>query len=248
MAMAFLWTLRPLNALANPARFATLLRTLTPWLAAAAFGFLAVGAYYALLASPIDYQQGEMVRVMYIHVPAAWWSMGLYAIMTVSSSVFLIWRHSVADVIARETAPVALAMTGITLVTGALWGKPTWGAYWVWDARLTSVLILFFILLAYHVLARQSYHQFGRQKACAWFCLLGAVNLPIIKFSVEWWNTLHQPASILRSGGAAIAPEMLWPLALMGLGFLALCLCIIALRVQTTLMRAKLLRMTIRQR
>jgi heme exporter protein C len=231
------------TALANPTRFATLLARLQPWLAVATVILLCSGTYISLITSPPDYQQGDMVRVMYLHVPAAWWSLGIYASMAISSFIFLVWRHTVADLIARESAPIALAMTFVTLVTGSLWGKPTWGAYWVWDARLTSMLILFFILMGYHMLARQADHHDAKQRACALFCLFGAINLPIIKFSVEWWNTLHQPASILRSGGSAIAPEMLLPLGIMAGGFFTLYLFILCLRVRTSLMQAKLLRM-----
>ncbi len=234
--------------LANPTRFAKLLALLQPWLAVAAFLLLGAGTYSALIASPPDYQQGEMVRVMYLHVPAAWWSLGMYASMALSSAIFLIWRHAVADLVARESAPIALGFTVITLITGSLWGKPTWGTYWVWDARLTSMLILFFILMGYHLLARQSNHDEARQKVCAWFCLFGAVNLPVIKFSVNWWNTLHQPASILRSGGSAIASPMLWPLGLMAAGFFTLWLLLLGLRIQTVFMQAKIIRLRARQR
>jgi heme exporter protein C len=237
-----------LTAFANPTRFAQLLRRLQPWLVFATLALLGAGTYSALLTSPPDYQQGEMVRVMYLHVPAAWWSLSIYMSMALSSAIFLIWRHTVADLIARHSAPIALGMTAITLVTGSLWGKPTWGSYWVWDARLTSMLILFFILMGYHLLARQSDHNEARQKVCAWFCLFGAVNLPIIKFSVNWWNTLHQPASILRSGGSAIATPMLLPLGLMAAGFFTFWLLLLALRIQTALVQAKVARLRARHK
>ncbi len=236
------------NAFANPARFARLLATLQLWLAAATLLLLGAGTYSALVSSPPDYQQGEMVRVMYIHVPAAWWSLAIYGSMALSSAIFLIWRHAVADLVARESALIALGMTAVTLITGSLWGKPTWGAYWVWDARLTSMLILFFILMGYHLLAREADHDEARQKICAWFCLVGAVNLPVIKFSVNWWNTLHQPASLLRAGGSAIAPQMLWPLGLMAAGFLTFWLLVLGLRIRTSMMRAKVVRLQARQR
>jgi heme exporter protein C len=229
--------------LASPRRINDLLHSVHPWLVALSALLLGSGVYTALVTSPPDYQQGEMVRVMYLHVPAAWWSLGIYSGMAVSSFVFLVWRHSMADLIARESAPIALCMTLVTLATGSLWGRPTWGTYWVWDARLTSMLILFLILAGYTLLARQADHHEGRQKACALLCLFGAINLPIIKFSVEWWNTLHQPASLLRSGGSAIAPEMLLPLGLMGTGFFTLYLVILSLRIRSALLQAKIIRL-----
>lgn len=232
-----------LNYFASPARLATLLNTIHSWLVISMCVTFAVGLYYALIGSPIDYQQGEFVRIMYIHVPAAWWAIGIYANMAMCSLVFLVWRHQVADLVARQSAVIAMAMTVITLVTGSLWGKPTWGAYWVWDARLTSMLILLFILLGYHMLARQSDYDEKRQKACAIFCLFGAINLPIIKFSVDWWNTLHQPASILRTGGIAIDPVMQVPLWLMALAYFLLYLVLLSLRLRSALLQAKITRL-----
>ncbi|NET71377.1 MAG: heme ABC transporter permease [Sphaerospermopsis sp. SIO1G2] len=224
---------------ANPTRFATLCKRATPWLSLCATALLAIGTYYALIASPADYQQGESVRIMYIHVPAAWSSLGIYLGMALASAIFLIWKHPVADMVARHSAIVAMVMAAVTLVTGALWGKPTWGAYWVWDARLTSMLILLLMVTGYHMLACQSDAQEARQKACAYLCLFGAINLPIIKFSVEWWNTLHQPASVFREGGNAIDPSMQVPLFLMAAGFFMLYLLILSLRMQTALLKAK---------
>lgn len=231
-----------LTRLASPARFTRLSDALQPWLALAALICLTSGGYLGLLASPPDYQQGETVRIMYVHVPAAWMALGIYLGMAVASAVFLIWRHSLADLIARCSAPIALVMTAVTLITGALWGRPTWGAYWVWDARLTSMLVLLFIILGYQMLAAQSDYDERRQKICAIFCCFGAINLPIIKFSVEWWNTLHQPASLLRSGGVAIDAAMLQPLLLMAGGFACLYLLVVSLRMKTALLEMKLRR------
>ncbi len=200
---------------------------------------LCIGLYLGLITSPPDYQQGEAVRIMYVHVPAAWCSLMIYSIMAISSFCFLIWRHSAADLLARHSAPIAWVMCAITLATGSLWGKPTWGAYWVWDARLTSMLILLIIISAYMLLAGQSDYNFKRQRNCAIFCLFGALNLPIIKFSVEWWNNLHQPSSVIRTGGAAIDSSMLTPLLIMAIGFSAYYGFVVSLRVQTALMQAK---------
>ncbi len=230
------------TAFASPARFSSLLHTLNPWLIGVTLLLLVSGTYTALIASPPDYQQGEAVRIMYVHVPAAWCALGLYASMAIHSFIFLVWKHSLADLLSRQTAPIAIAMTTLCLLTGSLWGQPTWGTYWVWDARLTSMLILLVILIGYDMLARQAHFQLMRQKACAILCLFGTINLPIIKFSVEWWNTLHQPASILRSGGIAIDSAMLTPLLLMAGGFFALSLLILSLRIRTTMLQAKLIR------
>ncbi len=200
---------------------------------------LCLGLYLSLAASPPDYQQGEAVRIMYVHVPAAWCALMIYSIMAISSLAFIVWRHAAADLVARHSAPVAWVMCAITLATGSLWGKPTWGAYWVWDARLTSMLILLLIISGYMLLASQADYNFKRQRACAIFCMFGALNLPIIKFSVEWWNSLHQPASVIRTGGAAIDSAMLTPLLIMAIGFSAYYGLVLSLRVQTALLQAK---------
>ncbi len=189
------------HALANPGRFHRLSTSLLPFLAVGCLLSFAAGLYLAWFASPPDYQQGHTVLIMYIHVPAAWFAMGIYAFMGLCSLVFLVWRHPLADVLARSSAPVGALFTAICLITGALWGKPMWGAYWVWDARLTSMLILFFIYLGYLALARQSDQDLANQRICAYINLVGLINLPIIKFSVDWWNTLHQPASVFRMDG-----------------------------------------------
>ena len=190
---------------ANPTQFLWLADRLLPWLAGAALAAFGVGLYYALFNSPPDYQQGETVRIMYVHVPAAWVGMGLYLSMAIAAGVGLVARHALADVFCVAAAPVGAVLVGLCLVTGSLWGKPTWGAWWVWDARLTSVLILFLLYCGYIAL-RQSFDDQERGgKAGAILLLVGAVNIPIVKFSVDWWNTLHQPASVFRKGGAAYA-------------------------------------------
>ena len=231
---------------ANPNRFLRLAERLLPFVSIGCAAAFLSGLYYALLASPVDYQQGETVRIMYIHVPAASMAMSVYAVMAACSIIFLVWRHSVADVIARASAPVGAAFTLIALVTGALWGKPMWGAWWVWDARLTSFLVMFFLYLGYMAVARQADDDTAAQKICAVLAIVGAINIPIIKFSVDWWNTLHQPASIFRAGGPSIAPEMLTPLGLMALGFALFYATIMLYGVRVILTKAKIRRIQMR--
>ncbi len=211
--------MKRLDWFANPNRFLRLARAVRPWAAALTLILAAVGLYLALVASPRDYQQGESVRIMYIHVPAAWMALFCYTVMAVSSAVALIWRHPLADIAAKSTAPVGAAFTFLALVTGSLWGKPMWGTWWVWDARLTSVLVLFFLYLGYMALSNAFDDATRGAKAAAVLALVGFVNVPIIKFSVDWWNTLHQPASVLRIGGPAIHSSMLTPLLIMALAF-----------------------------
>ena len=204
---------------ANPARFLRLADAVQPWIMGATVVLLAVGLYLGLIASPADYQQGETVRIMYVHVPAAWMALFCYSSLAGACAVALIWKHPLAELAAKATAPIGASFTFLALVTGSLWGKPMWGTWWVWDARLTSVLVLFFLYLGYIAL-NNAFDDPGRgSKASSILALVGFVNVPIIKFSVDWWNTLHQPASLLRAGGPAIHGSMLAPLLLMGLGF-----------------------------
>ncbi len=204
-----------LNYFANPRRFMKLSGILTPWMAGATLILAGAGLYLGLFASPADYQQGETVRIMYVHVPAAWMALFCYTGLAISAAVGLIWKHPVADVAARASAPIGACFTFLALFTGALWGKPMWGTWWVWDARLTSMLVLFFLYLGYMALNSAFDDPQRGTKASAILAMVGFVNVPIIKFSVDWWNTLHQPASILRMDGPTIHPDMLWPLFLM---------------------------------
>ena len=204
-----------LTDLANPTRFLAWSRPILAVLWPATIIGLAAGLYMSFFVSPPDYQQGEMVRVMFIHVPFAWLSMACFGFMAIASIGFLVWRHPLADVAAKAATPIGAAFTFLALVTGSLWGKPTWGTYWVWDARLTSVLVLFIIYLGLIAL-RQAIEDAGKAaKAAAILTLVGSVNIPIIKFSVDWWNTLHQGESIFRAGGPSIYSTMLWPLLVM---------------------------------
>ncbi len=206
-------------ALANPSRFLALAERLLPGLAAATALAFAAGLYAAFFVAPEDYQQGATVRIMFIHVPGAWLGMLGWAIMSVAALGTLVWRHPLADVALKTAAPIGAAFTFVCLVTGALWGRPMWGTYWVWDARLTSVLVLFLMYLGLIALWRAIEDPARAARAAAVLTLVGAVNLPIIKFSVDWWSTLHQPASVFRVGGSTIHPAILAPLLVMALAF-----------------------------
>jgi heme exporter protein C len=208
-----------LHRFANPARFLRLAAVIQPWAIGLTTLLLGGGVYFALFASPPDYQQGETVRIMYVHVPSAWMSLFTYSSMAVAAAVALVWKHPLADIYCKAVAPVGAGFTAICLVSGSLWGEPMWGTWWVWDARLTSVLILFFLYLGYMALIDAFDEPERGLRAGAILLLVGAVNVPIIQFSVEWWNTLHQPASISLAGKQTIDPAMLRPLLLMSLGF-----------------------------
>ncbi|HEX6841653.1 MAG TPA: heme ABC transporter permease [Stellaceae bacterium] len=225
---------------ANPARFMRLSAALLPWCAGATALLLAIGLYLALFVAPPDYQQGEAVRIMFVHVPAAWMASFVYATLALSSAVALIWRHPLADIAAQSAAPLGAGFTLLCLVSGSLWGEPMWGTWWVWDARLTSVLVLFFLYLGYIALVHAFDEPVRGARAGAILALVGVVNLPIIKFSVDWWNTLHQPASVFRLGGPTIAASMLWPLLIMALGFTLLFVTLLLIRMRTALLAAKI--------
>jgi heme exporter protein C len=225
---------------ANPGRFVRLADGLLPWAALLMLALFGAGLYYAIFDSPADYQQGDTVRIMYVHVPAAWLGLGVYTFMAVASAIALVWRHPLADVAARAASPIGAAFTLIALVTGSLWGKPTWGTWWVWDARLTSFLILFFLYLGHMALANAFDEPTRGAKAAAILALVGFVNIPIIKFSVDWWNTLHQPASLTRLDAPAIDPAMLLPLLLMAGAYAAFFLTVLLIRMKSDLLAARL--------
>ena len=196
----------------------------------------ATGLYFALFASPADYQQGETVRIMYVHVPSAWMSTFCYAVVANSPApVGLIWRHPLADISAKAAAPIGACFTALTLATGSLWGKPMWGTWWVWDARLTSVLVLLFLYLGYIAMHNAFDDPTRGARAAAILALVGVINLPIIKFSVDWWNTLHQPASLSRLDAPAIDPSMITPLLLMILAFQAYFVTVWLMRIRAEL-------------
>jgi heme exporter protein C len=227
--------------LANPTRFLELAGRAIPWLAAAALALIGAGLYLAFFVAPPDYQQGETVRIMFVHVPAAWLAMFGYVLIAAAALGTLIWRHPLADVAAKAAAPIGATFCFVALVTGSLWGKPMWGTYWVWDARLTSMLVLLLLYLGLIALW-QAIEEPGRAgRAAAILALVGVVNIPIIKFSVDWWNTLHQPASILRPRGPSIDPSMLAPLFVMAAGF-----TLLFLLLHLIAMRAEILRRRVR--
>ena len=230
---------------ANPTNFLQLVGALTPVLAGLTAVLLIIGLYLAWFVAPPDYQQGETVRIMYLHVPAAWLSMWIYIVMTSAALGTLVWRHPLADAAQKAAAPLGAGFTFLCLVTGSLWGKPMWGAWWVWDARLTSVLVLFLIYLALVALWRTIEDPGKAARAAAIFTLVGAINIPIIKFSVDWWNTLHQPASVFRLGGPAIAGSMLWPLLVMALAFTLLFATLHLMAIRNEILRRRLRRLSI---
>jgi heme exporter protein C len=231
--------------LANPTRFLALAQRVLPWLALTTALVFAVGLYLALFVAPDDYQQGATVKIMFVHVPAAWLAMGVWTLMSLSALGTLVWRHPLADVAAKTAAPIGAALTFICLVTGALWGRPMWGTYWVWDARLTSVLVLFLMYLGVLALWRTVDDPARAGRAAAILTLVGAINLPIIKFSVDWWNTLHQPASITKLGAPALHPSIMTPLLVMALayGLLFVTLHLSAMRNEIMRRRVRTLRL-----
>lgn len=206
------------NDLANPTKFLNLSARLLPYLWAFTIGLTIVGLYMAFTA-PEDYQQGITVRIMYIHVPSAWLCMMCYTVMTISSIGTLVWKHPLADVAARAAAPLGAAFTILALITGSLWGRPMWGAWWVWDARLTSVFVLLIMYLGLIAFTRAVDDPIKSARTAAILTIVGWINIPIIKFSVDWWNTLHQPASVMRVDGPSIHSSLLYPLIVMALAF-----------------------------
>jgi heme exporter protein C len=228
----------PLIDFANPTRFLTLANRLIPWLAAATLVTFAFGINQAFLA-PDDYQQGATVKIMFIHVPTAWLSMFCWGLMSIAALGSLVWRHPLADVAAKAAAPIGAAFTLICLVTGSLWGRPMWGTYWVWDARLTSVLVLFLMYLGVLALWRTVEDPTRAARAAAVLTLVGAINIPIIKFSVNWWNTLHQDASVVRLDGPAIHPAILMPLLVMVVAFTLLFITLHLAAMRNEIMRRR---------
>jgi heme exporter protein C len=229
-----------MHRFANPTRFMRLSERLIPWCAALTVLTLAVGLWGALFVSPPDYRQGEAARIMFVHVPAAWMASLTYFLMAVASGVALVWRHPLADIAAQAAAPLGAGFTAVCLITGSLWGEPMWGTWWVWDARLTSVLVLFFLYLGYIALVHAFDDPTRGARAGAVLALVGIVNLPIIKFSVDWWKTLHQPASVFRLDGPTIDSSMLWPLLTMAVAFTLYFATVLMLRMRSAILGARL--------
>jgi heme exporter protein C len=225
---------RSLHRFANPGQFLRLSGAVLPWISVAGVILTTIGLVWGLFFAPADWQQGDAVRIMYIHVPAAWLASAGYMGLAVCSVLSLVWRHPLSDTAARAAAPLGAIFTALGLVTGALWGKPMWGTYWVWDARLTSFLILLFLYLGYIALWNAIEDETRAARAAAILALVGAVDVVIVKYSVEWWSTLHQGESIFRMGGPLIASVFLWPLfaMMLGYGFLFAALWIVRIRTE----------------
>ncbi|MCA1749466.1 MAG: heme ABC transporter permease CcmC [Parasphingopyxis sp.] len=220
-----------MHRFANPTRFLKVARPLTPWLFWAGLAIAGFALFAGLTMTPADYLQGESVRIMYVHVPAAWLGMAGWSAILVASVVQLVWRHPLAGIAGRAVAAPGAMFTAICLVTGSIWGRPTWGAWWVWDGRLTSMLVLLFLYFAYIALAAASEERATTSRAAAIFGVLGAINLPIIHYSVTWWNSLHQAQSITLQG-STIAGSILWPLPIAVLGFSLIFAAIVLMRMR----------------
>jgi len=238
---------RNLHRFANPGRFLRLSGVILPYIAFIGITVTLAGVIWGLFFSPADWQQHDAVRIMYVHVPAAWLASSGYASLAICSLFSLVWRHPLADLAAVEIGPVGAAFTALCLATGSLWGKPMWGAWWVWDARMTSVLVLFFLYLGHIALVRAFDDQQRGYRAGAILALVGVVNLPIIKYSVDWWNTLHQPASITLTGAPTMAPSMLWPLLLGGIGGMLGFGALVTARLRAAVMERRIRALTLAQ-
>lgn len=206
---------------ANPERFMRISSWALPVAATLAVLLFAIGLPWAFLFAPADFRQGESARIMFVHVPAAWWAMGIYTFMAIASFAGLVWRHALADVAARAAAPIGAAYAALCLVTGSFWGQPTWGTWWEWDARLTSMLVLFLTYVGYLALWAAIEDETRAARLAAILCMAGFINIPIVHFSVDWWNSLHQTASIIRSGGSSMDKSMMQPLLMMAGAYLA---------------------------
>jgi heme exporter protein C len=231
---------RSLHRFANPGRFLRASARVQTWLWAAAALVLGAGLVWGLFLSPADWQQGQTVRIMYVHVPMAWLAMGGYTALAAASIMSLIWRHPLADLFARELSPVGALVTALCLATGSLWGRPMWGTWWVWDARLTSVLVLFFLWLGHAALTRAFEDQERGARVGAILALVGIVNIPIVKFSVDWWNTLHQPASVTRLDAPGMHVDILYPLLTCALGFSLLFGAVVLARTRAAVMERRI--------
>jgi len=221
---------------ASPKIFYPFAGKLLPWLAGLTLVLLLVGLYLGLFVAPPDYQQGESVRIMFVHVPAAWMSMFVYVVMAAAGAIALSWQVKLAEVLASACAPIGASFTLLALASGSLWGKPMWGTWWAWDARLTSELILFFLYLGFMALQASIDDTRRAARACAILALVGVVNIPIIHFSVEWWNTLHQPASVTKLGKPSIDISMLIPLLLMLAAFKSFFFATVLMRMRNILL------------
>jgi heme exporter protein C len=229
-----------MQVLANPHRFFSIANRVTPVLWVLTVVAFLAGLYFAFFNSPADYQQGETVRIMYVHVPSATLALGVYVAMAIFSILAIVFRHPLADAAAKAAAPIGAAFCFLALVTGSLWGKPMWGTWWVWDARLTSMFVLMLLYMGYIAVWRTFDDPQRAAVLARVVALVGVINVPIVKFSVDWWNTLHQPASILRRDGPAVHESILWPLGLMFLAFVLLFLALHLLSLKNEVRERKL--------
>jgi len=224
------------HSLGSPPRFYRLASSFTPWLGAASLLLILAATYLGLVVAPPDYQQGESYRIMFVHVPSAWMSLFVYVVMASAGLMALVWRVKLAEIIAVSSAPIGASFTLLALVTGSLWGKPMWGTWWVWDARLTSELVLLFLYLGVMALNSAIEDRRTGARAVAILALVGVVNIPIIHYSVEWWNTLHQGPTVTKFSAPSIAPSMLIPLLVMALGFKVYYLLVLFMRARCELL------------
>ena len=225
--------------LINPSRIFHWIEKLINFINSIFFILLIIALTFALILSPPDYLQGDSVRIMYVHVPSAWLASFLYFSLAISCVFYLVWKHPLADLVSSSIAPIGALFSALTLVTGSLWGKPMWGTWWVWDARLTSMLVLFFFYLGYILLSNAFERKIDGSKTASVLAIVGLINLPIVKFSVDWWHTLHQPASIIKIGGPSIDDKMLLPLILMIFALSFFSLYMVILKVKTKLIEKK---------
>ena len=231
---------RGLHRFANPGRFLRIAAVVQPYLTVPALAVTAAGLFWGLFIAPADWQQGDAFRIIYVHVPAAWLASAGYFALALCSIASIVWRHPLADLAAAEIGPVGAAFAALCLISGSLWGKPMWGAWWVWDARLTSVLVLFFLYLGHITLIRAFDDPQRGYRAAAILALVGAVDLPIIKFSVDWWNTLHQPATITLTGAPTMALDMLWPLLVCAIGYSFVFAAIVVAQLRAAVMERRI--------
>lgn len=224
------------HRLASPAYFYGLAGKVLPWCVTATIIFMAIGLIGGLIFAPADYQQGDGFRIIYVHVPSAWMSMFVYMVMAVNSAIFLIWHIKLSDIVARASAVIGASFTFLALVTGSIWGKPMWGTWWIWDARLTSELLLLFLYLGYIGLRSAIDDRRVAGRAASILALVGAINIPIIHYSVDWWNTLHQSASVSKFDAPSIDLNMLIPLLCMALAFKLYYLCILLMNSRSEIL------------
>ena len=223
----------------TPYYFNKLSKVIIPILTISTFVMMVIGLYLALIVSPVDYQQGAFVRIMYVHVPASWMALGIYIFMAACSFSYLVWKTTISYLLAVASSYIGANFTLISLVTGSLWGKPIWGTWWVWDARLTSMLILFLLYLSYIIIVNSADNIRKTQNPASIIALIGLINIPIVKFSVNIWYSLHQPASVLRLGSPTIHPSMLKPLIIMFISFVLYFLLILTMCTSVLIYKIK---------